>query len=223
MIDTVIISGGNIQKDFALDFLNRLISRAGRESLFLVGADRGLEFFMEAGIRPDAAVGDFDSLSPAGREYLKERKDVEVLLLKPEKDDSDTQSAVNYAAARGAKEILLLGATGTRLDHVLANLELLVLGAERGVNISMADANNYITLARNGMVLKKEEQWGKYVSFFPLGGDVKGLTLEGFYYPLRDHLLRVSDCGLTVSNEIQEETARVRFSGGNLLMLMTRD
>lgn len=223
MFDTVIISGGNIQKDFALDFLNQQILRAGREALFLIGADRGLEFFPETGFCPDAAVGDFDSLSDRGKEYLHRWKNMEILRLKPEKDDSDTQSAVNYAIDRGAKDILLLGATGSRLDHVLANLELLVLAAERGAAVSMADANNYITLARDGMVLKKDGQWGNYVSFFPLGGEVEGLTLEGFYYPLHEHLLRVSDCGLTVSNEIKEEQARVRFRSGNLLMLMTRD
>ena len=143
--------------------------------------------------------------------------------LKPEKDDSDTQSAVNLAISQGAKDILILGGTGTRLDHVMANLGLLLSGKERGVNIRIADVNNFITLVDNGTVLHKDRQYGKYVSFFSVGGDVIGLTLEGFKYPLHDHHLRFAQSGLTVSNEIKEQEARITFSGGNLLMLMTRD
>ena len=72
-------------------------------------------------------------------------------------------------------------------------------------------------------VLKKEEQFGKYVSFFTVGGDVSGLTLKGFKYPLDGYDLTVADSGLTVSNEIAAETAEVTFDKGKLLMIMSRD
>ena len=62
MKEAVIVSGGNIQKDFALDFLKKYKKR-GAET---IAADKGVEFFMEEGLLPDAAVGDFDSLSEAG-------------------------------------------------------------------------------------------------------------------------------------------------------------
>ena len=48
-------------------------------------------------------------------------------------------------------------------------------------------------------------------------------TLTGFRYPLRRHCLKAEDCGLTVSNEITEDSAKVEFESGSLLMLMTRD
>ena len=143
--------------------------------------------------------------------------------LKPEKDDSDTQSAVDLALEMGAREILLLGALGSRVDHVLANLGLLSLGKERGAHISILDANNHIRLIESGTELIKTEQFGRFVSFFPVGGDVPGLVLEGFKYPLHGHYLTVSDSGLTVSNEIIAEKARVTFDKGSLLMIMSRD
>lgn len=223
MIDTVIVSGGNIHTGFALDFLDKIIKRTGREKLCLIAADKGLEFFMETGLTPDAAVGDFDSLSAGGRKYLETLEGVQVKHLKPEKDDSDTQSAVNLAIKMGAREIVLLGALGSRVDHVLANLGLLSLGRARGVEISILDANNYIRLIESGTELLKAEQFGQFVSFFPIGGDVPGLTLEGFKYPLNGHYLTVADSGLTVSNEIVEDTARVTFEEGRLLMVMSRD
>ena len=200
MIDTVIISGGNIQNGFALDFLKKRIKEGGRESLALVAADSGMEWFMRnREFIPDLAVGDFDSLSEEGKKYMESLNGLKIIRLKPEKDDSDTQSAVNHMISEGSREILILGATGTRLDHVLANLGLLSMGREKGVHIALADQWNYITLVDSGTVLKKEGQFGKYVSFFTVGGDVSGLTLKGFKYPLDGYDLTVADSGLTVS------------------------
>lgn len=223
MIDTVIVSGGNINKDFALDFLKKMTAKAGRRNICLIAVDRGFEFFIGTDLKPDIAVGDFDSISERGRKLLELAEHMEVRRLKPEKDDTDTQSAVQFAASRGAKRVLIFGATGTRLDHVISNLSLLCLGKTMGLEISIMDANNYITLVESGTVLRRKTQFGKYVSFFPAGGDVKGLTLEGFKYPLDKHYLMATDCGLTVSNEIIEETARITFETGELMMVMSRD
>ena len=224
MIDTIIISGGNIQNGFALDFLKKRIEESRGKKITLVAADKGMEWFMKnREFIPDLAVGDFDSLSEEGKKYMESLKGPEIIRLKPEKDDSDTQSAVNQMIRRGAKDILILGATGTRLDHVLANLGLLSMGKEKGVHIAIADQWNYITLVDSGTVLKKEEQFGKYVSFFTVGGDVSGLTLKGFKYPLDGYDLTVADSGLTVSNEIAAETAEVTYDRGSLLMIMSRD
>ena len=223
MIDTVIVSGGNIQKGFALDFLKKIKAEKQDSALRLIAADKGLEFFMETGLVPDLVVGDFDSLSENGKKYLDSLKTAEVLRLKPEKDDSDTQSATNLAIQKGAKDILLLGATGSRIDHIMANLGLLSLGERKGVSVTMVDSCNYVTLVKSGTVLEREEQFGQFVSFFPVGGDVEGLTLEGVKYPLCGYHLTVADSGLTVSNEITSPKARVTFTKGSLLMIMSRD
>ena len=197
MIDTVIISGGNIQNGFALDFLKKRIEESRGEKITLVAEE--------------------------GKKYMESLNGLKIIRLKPEKDDSDTQSAVNHMISEGSREILILGATGTRLDHVLANLGLLSMGREKGVHIALADQWNYITLVDSGTVLKKEGQFGKYVSFFTVGGDVSGLTLKGFKYPLDGYDLTVADSGLTVSNEIAAETAEVTYDRGSLLMIMSRD
>ena len=219
MKDVIIVSGGNIQRDFALDFLQK----NKKENVCLIAADKGVEFFIKTDWVPDVAVGDFDSLSAAGEKYLDSLKETEIVRLKPEKDDSDTQSAVNFAIDRGAKNITIFGATGNRIDHLLANFGLLVLGRERDADITLIDQWNYMKLIESHTVLKKEEQFGKYVSFFSLEGDLTGLTLRGFKYPLNKYHLKVSDSGLTVSNEIVDEEACVEFDAGSLLMLMTRD
>lgn len=242
MIDTIIVSGGDIQSDFALYFLKKNIEKAGRENIRLIAADRGLEFFLDYLILPDVVIGDFDSLSEDGKNFLEmqsedipyggmlewklqkgEGKVVEVVRLRPEKDDSDTQSAMNYAIQNGAKEIVILGVTGNRVDHLMANFGLLILAQKQGAEVALADRYNYMKLISSGTILKKAEQFGKYVSFFPLGGDVTGLTLEGFKYPLDKYHLTTANSGLTVSNEISEEYAKVTYESGTLLMIMSRD
>ena len=242
MIDTIIVSGGDIQSDFALYFLKKNIEKAGSENIRLIAADRGLEFFLDYLILPDVVIGDFDSLSEDGKNFLEmqnedipyggmlewklqkgEGKVVEVVRLRPEKDDSDTQSAMNYAIQNGAKEIVILGVTGNRVDHLMANFGLLILAQKQDTEVALADRYNYMKLIPSGTILKKAEQFGKYVSFFPLGGDVTGLTLEGFKYPLDKYHLTTADSGLTVSNEISEEYAKVTYESGTLLMIMSRD
>lgn len=219
MKDTIIVSGGNIHKDFALDFLKKNKT----ENTCLIAADRGVEFFMGTDLEPDVAVGDFDSLFAEGAKYMETLKHTEIRRLKPEKDDSDTQSAANYAIEQGTERIMILGATGNRIDHLMANFGLLMLGKTKQVQIVLVDAYNYMSLIESGMILKKEEQFGKYVSFFPIEGEVTGLTLKGFKYPLNSYTLKVEDSGLTVSNEISDPEAEVTFETGKLLMIMSRD
>ena len=91
------------------------------------------------------------------------------------------------------------------------------------MQVALVDEQNYLCLAESGTRLFREKQFGKYVSFFPVGGEVKGLTLEGFKYALNGYDLTVADCGLTVSNEIQEDEARISYKKGSLLMIMSRD
>ena len=219
MKDTIIVSGGNMHKDFALD----LLKKNKTENTCLIAAERGVEFFMGTDLEPDVAVGDFDSLSAEGAKYMETLKHTEIRRLKPEKDDSDTQSAANYAIEQGTERIMILGATGNRIDHLMANFGLLMPGKTKQVQIVLVDAYNYMSLIESGMILKKEEQFGKYVSFFPIEGEVTGLTLKGFKYPLNSYTLKVEDSGLTVSNEISDPEAEVTFETGKLLMIMSRD
>lgn len=222
-IDTVIVSGGMIQEDFALDFLKKIQEERKGKKLVLMAADRGLDFFRKNGITPDIADGDFDSLSVEGKKYLESLRNTEIIRLQPEKDDTDTQSTLNLAIAKGSENILILGATGGRIDHLIGNLGLLTLGRLKGVSVTIADAQNYICLVESGTILSKTEQFGKYVSFFSAGEAVEGLTLKGFKYPLNNFCLTTADSGLTVSNEISDDTALITYDKGSLMMVMSRD
>ncbi len=212
-----LLSGGDIQRDFALAFLE--------EQKFdkIIAVDKGLEFCHQNGIMPQGIVGDFDSVADGLLEKYMSQPGISVRRLCPRKDDSDTQSAFHMAMEMGASEIGILGGTGSRLDHVFANLELLTYGLSKGIGCYLVDAHNYVWAADSPVTLRRDSQRGKYVSMFSMGAPVEGLTLEGFSYPLQNYRLTGLDCGLTVSNEIVEEEAKIVFDKGCLLLVMSRD
>ena len=122
----------------------------------------------------------------------------------------------------GVKELWLLGATGTRLDHVWANVQVLKVAHDAGVKAYILDKCNRISLVEKEICLSKEKSFGPFFSMFPLGGEIKGLSIEGAKYPLKDYTLCPYD-SLTVSNQFAEEEVRITFPDGILILMETRD
>lgn len=212
----VIISGGHIDDRFALDWLEQ------NKYDCMIAADSGMDFLHRNGLVPDVIAGDFDSVNSESLAYFSSLNDVQVVRLNPIKDDTDTEFVIREAIRRGATEITLLGATGTRLDHVLANVNLLGIGLEEGVSIQLVDKHNRIRMTDTCLEIKREEQFGDFVSVLPVKGDAKGVTLEGMKYPLKDAEV---DCfsSLGVSNEVIEERARISVKQGVLLVFESQD
>ena len=217
----IIIAGGRIDEDFVLRFLQSASRR--REPPLLVAADRGLIFLEKNGIVPNVIVGDFDSV-PAGYEelYLKKHPSVEAHRYHWEKDYTDTDIATRRAMEKGCKLIDILGATGTRFDHMLGCVQLLAHLRDQGVTGRILDPYNRITIHEQSFRILRKEQWGKYVSLFAWGGEVGGVTLTGFHFPMENGRIRTAET-LTVSNEIRAEIAEVLFSSGLLLMVESKD
>lgn len=212
----VIISGGHIEDVFALNYL--------KENKYdkLVAADSGMDFLYRNNIVPDMIAGDFDSVLSDSLAYYKELNEVQVIQLNPIKDDTDTEFVIREAIRRGAKEITVLGATGTRLDHVLANVNLLGIGLEENVPIELVDKHNRIRMIGDSIEINKDKQFGSFVSILPVKGDAKGVTLEGVKYPLENADV-ASFSSLGVSNEIVDEKAKISVKQGVLLVIESRD
>ena len=143
----VIISGGHIDDVFALHYLKEYNYDC------MIAADSGMDFLYRNHLIPDVIAGDFDSAQLEGLQYFKGLNDVQIIQLNPVKDDTDTENVLREAIRRGATEITILGATGTRLDHVLANVYLLGLGLEAGVNIVIVDAHNRIRMVHQSFCI----------------------------------------------------------------------
>lgn len=215
-MDTVLVCGGEIEDEFALRVLKHLNPN------HIIGIDRGLNFCYRNKIHPQYILGDFDSIDRNVLEYYENQQEIPVKRYKPEKDATDTRIALELALKLGSDRIFLLGATGGRLDHYMGNLQSLLVPLKQKAQAWILDSQNAVTVLDKKTEIRREEQFGKYISFFSMSDRVEGLTLRGFKYPLKDYTM-TNDDGIGVSNELQEETAVVEFRRGLLLMIMSRD
>lgn len=212
----LIVAGGETPHEFATN----LIKTCGFDVIMAV--DSGMELLYQLHLHPDIIVGDFDSVNPDTLEYFEGNEQIDICMLEPEKNDTDTEFAVREAIRRGACDIAVIGATGRRLDHMLGNLAVLGIGVQENVSVRLLDPYNRVRMIGEPFTLKKSEQYGKYVSLIPYFGEVKDVTLEGMKYPLRNHTLR-GFCTLAISNEIVEDEAHISFSDGYLIVVESRD
>ncbi len=212
----MIISGGTIETEFALPFIKKY------QPEYIVAADHGLLFCLENDLKVDMIVGDFDSAPDGVLEQYTDKYQVPVRRFNPVKDATDTEIAVRQVVEVGALQAVLLGATGTRLDHTIGNMQCLHILLDAGIEAAIVDNHNRISLHRGNFSVKKDEQFGKYISFLPAGERIEKLSLTGFKYPLNGQKITNAD-SLCISNEITEEEAFVSFTGGELYMIQSRD
>lgn len=210
-----IITGGSILPPF-------LENRMREDDWdYVIAADKGLECCYELQLVPDLMIGDFDSVSEKVLNYY-ESLHVPVQTYPSRKDDTDTELAVRVALSHSPDCITLYGATGSRLDHVLANISLLRLGLENDIPVVMVDVNNRIRLIKDRFHMTKIEQYGKYISFLPLTEFVHGVVLKGFRYPANNVTFAQGN-SLGVSNQIEEDEISVSIEDGILIMIESKD
>ena len=157
----LIVSGGEATDEF----VEEVIKKGGFD--VILAADSGMDFLYRTQILPDIIVGDFDSVEPKVLDFFREKEQIDICVLNPVKDDTDTEFAIREAIRRGATDITIIGGTGTRLDHVLGNISLLGIGLEEGVRMELLDAHNRIWMIDHSVTLKKKEQYGNYLSLIP--------------------------------------------------------
>ena len=212
----VIISGGELEEEFVLSILEK------EENQYVIGVDKGMEFLYSHQILPNYIVGDFDSAPAEIVQYYRENTDVPIRTFNPVKDASDTEIAMRLCLGLRRQRIVLLGATGNRMDHAWANVQILKIALDAGAEAVIMDPWNKIRLINGNTVLKKDEAYGKYFSVFPLGQTVVDFSIKGAKYPLNHHTLTPWD-SLCVSNEFAADEVEISFPIGDVILMETRD
>lgn len=221
----LIVSGGYLNLDFAKKYCETL----SFDKVFAV--DRGLEYTDILGYNPEWILGDFDTINPLilaryENKIEKGELDARIERFPAKKDASDTEIALSKAIEIGADCVTILGATGSRLDHVLANMNILKQAEQAKVVCYIVDETNRIQLlsdeTRKSTVLKQEEQFGHYISLIPMSPCVEGVNLKGVGYPLQEATI-YQGTSLTVSNCITEETAEISIEKGCIWLIESRD
>ncbi len=191
----------------------------GNQEALWIGVDHGTVTLLEAGIVPAVAIGDFDSVTET--EWRQIEKMVPKIIRHPSvKDASDLELALSYACNELTSEIVVLGATGGRLDHQFANIMLLCQFIEKRV-IWFVDRQNELTVLSPGKAsFSKNEK--KYISFIPLSRTLEKVQLSGFKYN-GSHLSLPREQSVGISNEISEVVGHISFSNGICLVVRSDD
>ena len=183
-----------------------------------VAADSGAKTALEYGCTPRIVVGDFDSLDGLVLEDLGKRGS-QIRRVAVEKDETDTELAVQVAIEEGATRITLVGALGgARFDHTMANI-LLLAGFEH-VPITIVDGPSMCWLVRGPGSSAIDGQVGDLVSLLPLTSDASGVRTKGLYYALKGETLTFGK-PRGMSNVLIEKHAEVSVEGGMLLVIRT--
>jgi len=183
------------------------------EDDYVIAADGGFQHTQRLGIRPDAVLGDFDSLgyTPAGANVFP-----------VEKDDTDAMLAVRHGLRRGFREYLIYGGLeGPRLDHTFANVQTLEFLAEHGAWGYLIGKDCILTVVKDGSVRFPAGSRGT-ISVFCVGADAKGVTERGLYYGLENAAL-TSSFPLGASNHFTGQEAEISVEKGRLLLIWDRE
>jgi thiamine pyrophosphokinase len=211
-----LVAGGplNLIPDFSL---------YNSSGVLWVGIDRGVFYLLSEGIKPAMAFGDFDSVTEDEMAEI-EKEVAELKRFKPEKDETDMELALNWALTQNPEGIRIFGATGGRLDHLMANVQLLTkpLSQEFDIQTEIVDQNNILYVKRPGTYDVKKIDDFKYISFLPVTPSVSGMTLENFKYPLKGCHIPMGST-LCISNELIRDHGTFSFSEGILLVVRSKD
>ena len=187
----------------------------------VIAVDAGYESLASIGCEPDLVVGDFDSLG-----YVPDGTNVQV---HPSvKDESDMELAIRLAESRGCESFLMYGALAARLDHTIANLQLLVGCARRGMRafgigsdfaVAALDGTGANALAFDAFdpQLLDAGSYGRFVSVFAFGGQALGVCETGMKYQLRDAVLS-DDVSRGLSNEFTGSATGISLAHGSIVV-----
>ncbi|MDK2809890.1 MAG: thiamine pyrophosphokinae [Petroclostridium sp.] len=207
-----VISNGNIV-DYG--FFRNMIS----ETDLIICADGGAKHAQKIGVTPDVIIGDLDSIEQHCYHDMI-AKNIQIINYSTDKDETDTQLAVEYAIQRGCEEIILIGSLGSRFDHSFANVSLLKLVLDKGIKGRIINENNEIYLINDYIQLRGKV--GEKLSLLPLTPNVSGITTKGLQYGLNNAQMKF---GIPngISNVFIKPEAEITIKEGLLLVIKARD
>lgn len=207
-----IVSGGDLSAE-ALPLID--------PTSLLIGADKGALFLVKHGLIPDIAVGDFDSINQQEIDEVRLASREFIRCDPTNKAHTDTELALELALARAPSQITLIGGLdGARLDHLLANVYLLVRCVTQSVPVVLQNQHNRLMLVQQHLEIQAGNY--RYFSLLPLTPEVTGVSLQGAKYPLSDATLYFGQT-LGISNQLVAAKGNIQVREGLLLVVQSRD
>lgn len=175
----------------------------------IICADGGYHLAMEYGIKPDYIIGDFDSI---GENY---DKSIKAVRFTRDKDKTDGELAILFAANKGCKKLHIYGADGGRLDHILTNISLLHVGASVGVRVTIHTETATVYLANSTFQLPVKIK--DIITIVPFSERVHINSTKGLKYEIKDSTLKKGTT-LGVSNIATSDNIMIDISKGEAIV-----
>jgi thiamine pyrophosphokinase len=206
----VVFAGGTLRPGKAVD---EAIATAN----LIIAADSGAILALHYGCTPAFVVGDFDSLTTPLS--IWQALGSTIIPVAAEKDETDTELALDVAIQQGADRITLLGGLGgARFEHTIANV--LLLASFETPPIRIVDGPSICWLLRGPASTQITGQPGDLLSLFPFTADATGIYTKHLSYPLKDGTLHFGKAR-GISNILIGEEAEVSLEQGMLLVIYT--
>lgn len=178
----------------------------------VVCCDGAAREYVSRGGVPYAIVGDCDSLG----EELRQRF-AGIICRDPDQETNDLTKAIRFCAGQGIGDVTILGATGRREDHTLANISLLAEYAQFVSVRMVTDTGVFDPILTDTMF---ESYAGQQVSVFTPSPETRITTID-LRFPLHEASLTNWWCGSL--NQSDGERFGFRTTGPALIYRQFRD
>lgn len=186
-----------------------------KKSDYIICADGGTEHALKLGLLPNVIIGDLDSLPKITHKLLATKK-IEWITYQKEKDETDSELALQHAIEKGFTSLIIFGMFGARLDHMLTNLFALSYLDHKGISATFIEGKQKINVIHDNIQLQGKP--GDLISLIPLKGDVKEVTTTNLQYPL-NHENLFFGYSRGISNVMTQKNATVTINDGLLLVI----
>ena len=189
-----------------------------QEGDYVIAVDGGLSYCSVLDLEPDLIIGDFDSVNEQEKqavEALRAQIPDRVIVLKPEKDDTDMLAALKLGLEKGFRSFRIYGGTGGRLEHTIANIQCLLFLKNQGAQGYLCDGRSMIFVMKDEEVRFQPSMEG-YLSLFSLGKEARGVSIRGMKYPLDKYTIK-NDFPIGISNEFIGEQGILSVAEGELV------
>ena len=180
------------------------------DSDYIICADGGYKYRNIFDREPDLVIGDFDSLG-----HIPQTEDK--IIYPSEKDESDMQLCVDKGFEKGYRRFVILGGLGgERMDHSIANIQLLHYIASKSAVGYLLHKKIIFTCIRDTTVYFSKKCKG-YISVFSLSDESRGVTIKNLRYET-DSIVLHNNNVLGLSNEFTGKQSEISVKNGALLI-----
>lgn len=181
----------------------------------VIAADGGFDYLEDLGLRADYVLGDFDSV-------LSYELPSDCIRYPKEKDDTDMMLAVKLGLEKGYTEFVIYGGLGGRLDHTLANIQVLTYLSRHGAEGTLYTSSYALRVVSDGTISfgkdLPENTPGNLCSVFSLSDTCSSVTIRGLQYET-DNITLTNAFPLGISNEFTGKKAYIHVEKGTIAVL----